>query len=107
MRDAFPPGLVPAAGGAVVAQAAGEARRVGMDEARALLEQAADSTPAVACMVNGEMFTDIRDADDLMGPFLEVFTLNNYSWVPWEAVRSVAIALSRSMPRCRPMSCAR
>ena len=60
-------------------------------EARALLEQAADLTPTVTCMVNRELFDDIRDADDLMGPFLEVFTLNNYSWVPWEAVRSVAI----------------
>jgi type VI secretion system protein ImpE len=63
-----------------------------IDEARALLEQAVEARPAVACRVNGELFDDIRDADDLIGPFLEVFTLNNYSWVPWEAVRSVTIA---------------
>jgi type VI secretion system protein ImpE len=62
-----------------------------IDEARALLEQAADLRPLVTCRVNGELFDDIRDADDLIGPFLEVFTLNNYSWVPWEAVRSVTI----------------
>jgi type VI secretion system protein ImpE len=72
--------------------AVGHLRENRIDEARALLEQAADARPLVSCMVNSEPFDDIRDADDLIGPFLEVFTLNNYSWVPWEAVRSVTIA---------------
>jgi type VI secretion system protein ImpE len=62
-----------------------------IDEARALLEQAAELRPVVNCAVNGEFFDDIRDADDVMAPFLEVFTLNNYSWVPWEIVASVSI----------------
>jgi type VI secretion system protein ImpE len=62
-----------------------------VDEARALLEQAAELRPEVNCAINGDMFDDIRDADDLMAPFLEVFTLNNYSWVPWEMVATVTI----------------
>ena len=61
------------------------------DEARALLEQAAELRPDVNCSINGEFFDDIRDADDVLAPFLEVFTLNNYSWVPWEIVSSVTI----------------
>jgi type VI secretion system protein ImpE len=62
-----------------------------VDEARTVLEEAAELKPTVNCTVNGEFFEDIRDADDVMGPFLEVFTANNYSWVPWEIVASVAI----------------
>src|SRR5205814_1221721 len=54
IRDAFPPGLVPAAGGAVVAQAAGEARRVGMDEARALF-RSGDVLVAHAIFVAGRL----------------------------------------------------
>jgi len=63
-----------------------------IDEARSLLEQAAGLRPEVNCAINGEMFDDIRDADDLVAPFLEVFTLNNYSWIPWEMVATVTIA---------------
>lgn len=62
-----------------------------IEEARGLLEQAADARPPVACMINGELFDEIRDADDVIGPFLEVFTMSNYSWVPWESVQSVTI----------------
>src|SRR5262249_33723938 len=68
-----------------------------VDKARALLEEALESRPAVNCSVNGEFFDDIRDADDLMAPFLEVFTLSNYSWVPWEIVASVRIPAPRHL----------
>lgn len=67
------------------------------DEARTLLEQAAELKPAVNCTINGEFFEDIRDADDLIGPFLEVFTVNNYSWVPWEIVASVVMPPPRHL----------
>ena len=48
-----------------------------IDEARALLEQAADARPPVACRVNGELFDDIRDADDLIGPKFTVGSLGS------------------------------
>ena len=54
IRDAFPPGLVPAAGGAVMAQARGEVRRVGMDEARALF-RSGDVLVAHAIFVAGRL----------------------------------------------------
>lgn len=72
-------------------QAIAKVREGRAEEARALLEQAFEQRPAVACSINGETFDDIRDADDLLAPFLEIFTVNNYSWVPWEAVKSVTI----------------
>ena len=68
-----------------------------VEQARELLEQALETRPAVACNINGENFEDIRDADDLLAPFLEIFTVNNYSWVPWEAVKSITIEPPKSL----------
>ena len=67
------------------------------EEARALLEEAEAARPPVRGTINGEQFDDLKDADDAIGPFLEIITLNNYSWVPWEAVRSVAIQPPRHL----------
>ena len=65
--------------------------------ARVLLEESEDARPPVAGTINGERFDDLKDGDDLLGPFLEVITLNNYSWIPWEAVRSVSIEAPRHL----------
>ncbi len=72
-------------------EAVNRIRERNFDEARALLEEAEAARPAVGGTINGEPFEDLKDADDLLGPFLEVITANNYSWIPWEAVRSVTI----------------
>ena len=61
------------------------------DEARRLLEDAESSRPAIGGTLNGERFEDLKDADDVLGPFLEVMVADNYSWLPWETVRSVTI----------------
>ena len=61
-------------------------------EARALLEQAAESRPALAGTINGEPFDDLSDADNLTGPVLEAFVNGNYAWIPWEAIESVEIS---------------
>lgn len=65
--------------------------------ARVLLEESEAARPPVAGTINGERFDDLKDGDDLLGPFLEVITLNNYSWIPWESVRSVSIAAPRHL----------
>jgi type VI secretion system protein ImpE len=65
--------------------------------ARALLEESETARPSVAGKINGEQFDDLKDGDDLMGPFLEVIIQNNYSWIPWEAVRSVSIEAPRHL----------
>ncbi len=61
-------------------------------EARALLEQAEQARPALSGQIDGEPFEDLKDADDLIGPFLEAITHTNYCWIPWEAIQSVTIA---------------
>jgi type VI secretion system protein ImpE len=61
-------------------------------EARALLEEAEASRPALAGRLNSNQpFEDFKDCDDLVGPFLEAFIQSEYSWIPWEAVRSISI----------------
>lgn len=61
-------------------------------DARALLEQAANTRQPRAGTVDGEAFEDLSDADDLIGPFLEAIVNGNYAWLPWESVESVTIA---------------
>jgi type VI secretion system protein ImpE len=66
-------------------------------DARALLEEAEAARPPAAGTIDGEPFDDLKDADDLLGPFLEVITATNYSWIPWEAVRSVSMEAPRHL----------
>ncbi len=61
-------------------------------EARLLLEEATESCPSVPGQVNGQAFSSLSDCDDLLGPFLEAFVGPNYSWIPWESIRSMEIA---------------
>ena len=72
-------------------EAIGHMRQGRVEEARASLEKAIETRPSIPCHINGEAYEDIRDADDLLAPFLEIFTVNNYSWVPWEAVKSITM----------------
>jgi type VI secretion system protein ImpE len=67
------------------------------NEARALLEEAASLRRGVSGSINGEPFEDLTDADDLIGPFLEVIVGDTYSWVPWEVVRSVTTEAPRHL----------
>jgi len=60
-------------------------------EARALLEEAEAARPRRSGRLNGEAFDDFKDADDLIGPFLEVITHVNYCWIPFEAIKTVSI----------------
>jgi len=76
-------------------QALNRIREGRYDEARLLLETAASSRAAVTGTLNGEPFEDLNDADDLIGPFLEIMMADSYSWVPWETVRSVTIPAPR------------
>jgi len=60
-------------------------------QARLLLEEATQSYPALQGQVNGQPFSSLSDCDDVLGPFLEVLVGSNYSWIPWESIRSVDI----------------
>ncbi|MGI8742112.1 MAG: type VI secretion system accessory protein TagJ [Bryobacteraceae bacterium] len=59
--------------------------------ARELLEQAEAERPALTGSADGKEFEDFKDADDLIGPFLEIMIQDDYCWIPWEAVKSVSL----------------
>ncbi len=44
---------------------------------------------AVGGRVNGQPFSDFRDADPRIGPRLEVFTAGAYLWIPFEHIESI------------------
>ncbi len=59
--------------------------------ALALLEEAEALRPTLDGTANGEPFSDWKDANDLIGPFLEIIHGNAYAWLPWETIRSIDI----------------
>ncbi len=61
-----------------------------------LLHQANAAMPAATCQVNGQPAANLRDADDLFGTVLEVFSLGRYCWVPLEQVQKLTIAEPKS-----------
>jgi type VI secretion system protein ImpE len=61
-------------------------------EAEALVNQAEDVRPSLKGEIEGQPFTDFRDADDLLGPFLEVIVHSNYVWFPFEQIRRLTIS---------------
>ncbi len=60
------------------------------DEARARIDAAA-AGPEIRGDADGEAFEGLRDADDLLGPVLEVFAPAGYCWVPWEQVQFLEV----------------
>jgi type VI secretion system protein ImpE len=60
-------------------------------EARTLLEQAERSRPRVKGKLGDQAFSDLRDSDDRIGPFLEVILGDQYTWVPFEQIERLEI----------------
>ena len=60
-------------------------------EARALLDRAAEESPALGGTLDGEPFENFRDADDLINSVMEVFLQGQYTWLPFEQIRSIEI----------------
>jgi type VI secretion system protein ImpE len=61
-------------------------------EAEALVKQSEDARPSPKGEIEGQPFTDFRDSDDLLGPFLEVIVHNNYIWFPFEQISRLTIS---------------
>jgi type VI secretion system protein ImpE len=63
------------------------------DEAAAmqLLEQSAAQQAEVKGEINGTAVTGLKNADELIAPFLEVIMMKDYVWVPWQQVKSLSI----------------
>src|SRR5262249_22711443 len=51
-----------------------------------LLAEADRASPPVSGALNGDLFTALRDLDDLFGTVLEVFAKGKYYWVPLEQI---------------------
>jgi len=54
-------------------------------------KQLAAQLPTLSGNVNGNEFSDIRNTDDSLGPFLEAMVHERYIWVPFEAIRELII----------------
>lgn len=67
------------------------------DEARALLERAASSHEVVRGTAEGVEFDDFRDADDILGPVLEVFSTTGYYWVPWVHIQFLEVPKPKTL----------
>jgi type VI secretion system protein ImpE len=60
-------------------------------EARELLDRADEERPAFNGKFNGESFSNFRDADELVGPVLELIVQDNYTWLPFEQIQKIEV----------------
>ena len=56
-----------------------------------LRDRAFDEAPALPGKVNGNPFAWLADADERLGPVLELFLEGRYYWAPFERIRRVRI----------------
>jgi type VI secretion system protein ImpE len=68
-----------------------EIRNGNGEAALQLLEQSVAQQTEVKGVLNGKPVTGLKDADELLAPFLEVFLIQDYVWVPWQQVKSLTI----------------
>ncbi len=59
--------------------------------AKALLDQSEDSRPALGGTIDGHVFDEFRDCDDLLAPLVELIVLRDYIWLPFEQIRELEI----------------
>ncbi|MCI0389612.1 MAG: hypothetical protein MOB07_12745 [Acidobacteria bacterium] len=59
--------------------------------ARDLLDQAEEQRPAMQGKLNDQPFQDFRDADDLVGPVLELIVQGKYTWFPFEHIQRLEV----------------
>jgi type VI secretion system protein ImpE len=60
-------------------------------EARELLDRAEEERPAFAGSLNGRAFQDFRDYNDWVGPVLELIVKDQYTWLPFEQIKTIEI----------------
>jgi type VI secretion system protein ImpE len=66
-------------------------------EAVALLEQSQRSQPPLQGSLAGQPFSEWRDGDDLLAPFLEVIVHNTYVWLPFEQIKHLHITTPKRL----------
>jgi type VI secretion system protein ImpE len=78
-------------------EAAGRLTAGDFDAALELLDDADEAGPWVEGYVDGREFDGWRDADDLLGPVLEVFHGDRHCWVPVDQVRKLRLEVGESL----------
>jgi len=58
-------------------------------EARSILDTVEENRPAFPCTVNGEVFSDFRDYNDLTMCVFEAIHKDSYMWLPFESVQKI------------------
>ena len=66
-------------------------------EARRLLDVATEASPARPATVDGTAVPDLRDADDVLAPYLEVIARGTYGWIPLAQLAKVSFAPPRTL----------
>lgn len=58
-------------------------------EAELALAAGWQEVPKLSGNLDGQSFTEIRDADDILGPFLEAIVPDGYYWLPFEQIEQL------------------
>src|SRR5262245_28544968 len=66
-------------------------------EAMALLDQAQRLQAPLRGSLEGQPFTEWRDGDDLLAPFLEVIVHDRYVWLPFEQIKRLHITTPKRL----------
>jgi type VI secretion system protein ImpE len=70
-------------------------RRIGQgvsEQASVLRERALEAAPATPGQVDGTPFEWIMDGDSRLGPVLEAIVNGRYYWIPFQHIRTIALA---------------
>ncbi|HQU43649.1 MAG TPA: type VI secretion system accessory protein TagJ [Pirellulales bacterium] len=59
------------------------------DDAQGLLSRSEEARPTIAGVVNGQVADELRDCDDVLAAFVELFVIRDYVWLPLEQVREL------------------
>jgi type VI secretion system protein ImpE len=66
-------------------------------KAKVLLERSERDRPGLKGRLEGRAFLGFQDADDLIGPFLEVIVQRNYVWLPFEQITHLKISAPKRL----------
>lgn len=72
-------------------QALSEIRENHPAQAEELLAESESSRPKVSGQADAQPFSDLRDCDDVLAPFLEVIVQREYVWLPFESIKQIEI----------------
>jgi type VI secretion system protein ImpE len=78
-------------------QAAAKLRENQAQDFENLLDESSDLREPLMGQIDGNPFNDLKDADDLLGPFLEVLFQTDYVWLPFEQIKQIEIQVPQTL----------